>query len=55
MKSNQWFEGHRREREKWSNAGLAATSPAEYDLVPDFLTAKGRLFICLGRRAAGGN
>ncbi|KQU62801.1 TonB-dependent receptor [Aminobacter sp. DSM 101952] len=35
---NQWFEGTT--GEKWTNAGLSGNISGEYDLVPDFLTAK---------------
>jgi hemoglobin/transferrin/lactoferrin receptor protein len=35
---NQWFEGTT--GQKWTNAGLSGNISGEYDLVPDFLTAK---------------
>ncbi|WP_245417390.1 TonB-dependent receptor [Aminobacter sp. AP02] len=35
---NQWFEGTT--GQKWTNAGVSGNASGEYDLVPDFLTAK---------------
>ncbi|MBE1205873.1 TonB-dependent receptor [Aminobacter carboxidus] len=35
---NQWFEGTT--GQEWTNAGLSGNISGEYDLIPDFLTAK---------------
>lgn len=35
---NQWFEGTK--GQKWTNAGLSGNISGEYDIIPDFLTAK---------------